>query len=70
MMGLSFLLLMVSVVSYMRIRDIKMVFLIIAFLLFLVKGVLLLTDTTQQSLSLIVLDLIILISLYVTVAKR
>jgi len=70
MTGLSFLLLLVSAVSYSRIRDSKMLFLTVAFLVFMVKGMLLVADVVSQSLALIALDLVIIVSLYLTVVKR
>jgi len=70
MTGLSFLLLLVSAVSYLRIRDSKMLFLMVAFLVFMVKGMLLVADVVSQSLVLIALDLVIIVSLYLTVVKR
>ncbi len=70
MAGLSSLLLLVSAVSYLRIRDSKMIFLMVAFLAFTVKGILLAADIFSQSLALIVLDLAIIVSLYLTVVKR
>jgi len=70
MTGLSFLLLLVSAVSYSRIRDSKMLFLMVAFLVFMVKGMLLVADVVSQSLVLIALDLVIIVSLYLTVVKR
>ncbi|HHH78366.1 MAG TPA: hypothetical protein ENL18_04040 [Thermoplasmatales archaeon] len=70
MAGLSSLLLLVSAVSYLRIRDSKMIFLMVAFLAFTVKGILLAADIFSQSLALIVLDFAIIVSLYLTVVKR
>jgi len=70
MAGLSFLLLLVSAVSYSRIRDLKMLFLTSAFLMFMIKGILLIADIASQSFLLIVFDLVIIVSLYLTVAKR
>lgn len=70
MTGLSFLLLLVSAVSYSRIRDLKMLFLTSAFLMFMIKGILLIADIASQSFLLIVFDLVIIVSLYLTVAKR
>ncbi|KAA0002847.1 MAG: hypothetical protein DRN33_03245 [Thermoplasmata archaeon] len=70
MLGLAFLLLIVSAVSYARIKDIKMLFLVAAFSMFLLKGIFLITDIANQSLSLIVLDLLIIVFLYLTVVRR
>jgi len=70
MLGLSFLLMLVSVVSYLRIKDIKMLFLVAAFSLFFVKGIFLLAEVAHQSLILIVFDLLIIVSLYLTVVRR
>jgi len=70
MLGLSFLLMLVSAVSYSRIRDIKMLFLVAAFSLFFVKGIFLLADAAHQSLILIMFDLLIIVSLYLTVVRR
>jgi len=47
MLGLSFLLMLVSVVSYLRIKDIKMLFLVAAFSLFFVKGIFLLAEVAH-----------------------
>jgi len=70
MLGLSFLLLVVSAVSYARIKDMKMLFLVAAFSLFLLKGIFIIADISSESLSLIVIDLLIIVSLYLTVVKR
>lgn len=70
MLGLSFLLMLVSAVSYSRIRDIKMLFLVAAFSLFFVKGIFLLADAAHQSLILIMFDLLIIVFLYLTVVRR
>jgi len=70
MLGLSFLLMLVSVVSYLRIKDIKMLFLVAAFSLFFVKGIFLLAEAAHQSLILIVFDLLIIVFLYLTVVRR
>lgn len=70
MAGLATLLLLVSLTSYLRLRSLKMLFLVAAFSVFVLKGVLLLTEWAEQSTGLIVLDLFIIIFLYLTVAKR
>jgi len=70
MLGLSFLLVLISGVSYSRIRDLKMLFLVAAFSLFFVKGIFLLTEAAHQSLVLIVLDLLVIVFLYLTVVRR
>jgi len=61
---------LVSVVSYLRIKDIKMLFLVTAFSLFFVKGIFLLAEAAHQSLILIVFDLLIIVFLYLTVVRR
>jgi len=70
MAGLATLLLLVSLTSYLRLRSLKMLFLVAAFSVFVLKGALLLAERAEQSTGLIVLDLFIIVFLYLTVAKR
>jgi len=69
MTGLASLLLIVSFTSYLRMRSMKLLFLIAAFSGFMLKGILLLTELAKQSTGLIALDLFIIIFLYLTVMK-
>jgi hypothetical protein len=70
MAGLAALLLIVSVVSYLRMRTINMALLVVVFGIFILKGVLLIADIAEQSTGLVILDLFIIIFLYLTVARR
>jgi len=69
MTGLASILLIVSFTSYLRMRSITLLFLIAAFSFFMLKGILLLAELAEQSTGLIVLDVFIIISLYLTVTK-
>ena len=70
MAGLSGVLMAVSVVSFTRVRDIKLGLLTAAFAIFVVKGVLLLLEVVEQSIGLITLDLCVIVFLYLATAKR
>ena len=69
MTGLASLLLIVSFTSYLRMRSLTLLFLIAAFSMFMLKGILLLAEIVEQSTGLIVLDVFIIIFLYLTVTK-
>ena len=76
--GFSLLLLTTSFLSYMRMRHLRFAYVAVAFLLFLIKGILALLGTVIESLrpslavsyETLVLDLLILLLLYLAVAKR
>jgi hypothetical protein len=70
MAGLAALLAAVSAISYARVRDLKLGLLTTAFVLFVVKGALLLAGMVEQSTGLIALDLCIIVFLYLATAKR
>jgi hypothetical protein len=70
MAGLATLLLIVSVASYLRMRTMNMVFLVAVFAIYIAKGILLFAEVVNQSTSLVILDLFIIIFLYLTVTRR
>jgi hypothetical protein len=70
MTGLAALLLIVSFISYLRMRTLNMMFLVAAFSIFIVKGILLLTEIADQSTGLVILDVFIIVFLYLTIARR
>ena len=78
LMGFSFLLFAISAISYNRIRSQRLLFVSIAFGIFFVKGLLLTIgifmiprpDWLEISIHLIVLDFLIMIMLYLGIAKR
>ncbi len=66
--GLSFLLFFISMISYIRMKETKLFFISIAFLIFFIKGfVAIVSDLTNY---LILFDLIIIVLLYVAAAKK
>jgi len=70
MAGLSLLLFVVSLLSFYRVRDSKLFFVTVAFFLFFFKGVIISLDFLEQSLYLVVMDLFIIFSLYLTIVKK
>ena len=66
--GLSFLLFFISLISYHRIRETKLLFISIAFFLFFVKSIIGILLNIENYL--ILIDLIIIIMLYVAAAKK
>jgi hypothetical protein len=67
--GLSLLLFSISAVSFYRIRDMKLMFISGAFLLFFVKsGTALLYEDLLSSLALV--DLVIIVMLYLAAARK
>jgi len=70
MAGLSLLLFLVSLLSFQRVRDSKLFFVTVAFFLFFLKGVIISLDFLEQNLYLVVMDLIIIFSLYLTIVKK
>ena len=76
--GLSSLLFATSLVSYSRLRHTRFVYVALAFLLFLVQGILIMAGLLVESLKgsfsvsneLLAVDLLILLFLYLAVAKR
>ena len=75
--GFSALLFATSLVSYSRIRHTRFAFVAGAFLLFLVQGILVMVGLLVESLNafnvpneFLVIDLLILLFLYLAVAKR
>jgi len=68
--GFSLLLFIVSIVAYKRLRAIKLLFIGIAFFIFLIKGVLLSLEFITQDIYAIIIDFIILILLYLATAKK
>lgn len=72
--GFSLLLLVTSFASYARLRHARFAYVAVAFLAFLVKGIIALagelTERPVVSLEILALDLLILLFLYLAVAKR
>ena len=76
--GFSLLLFITSLLSYTRLRHLRFAYISVAFLLFLIKGILSLTGVAVEELKstlavpyqLLFLDLLILLLLYLAVAKR
>ena len=67
--GFSLLLFIISTFAYYRIRNIKFLFVCIAFLMFIIKGLLTITESITQENFVLGLDLIILLLLYFAVIK-
>jgi hypothetical protein len=77
LIGLSLILLLVSLISYKRTGSSRLLLVGSAFLVFMVKGILLLAFLLMQSMSessellvLVVMDLIIILFLYFAIAKK
>ena len=70
MAGLSGLILLVSFVSWYRIRAVKLVIVSLAFSAFFIKAVLLIFEFIVQDEKSIVIDSIIIILLYLAVVKK
>ncbi len=76
--GFSLLLFVTSLLSYSRLRHLRFAYIAVAFLLFLIKGVTALLGATVDGLRatlaipyhVLILDLLILLLLYLAVAKR
>jgi hypothetical protein len=72
--GFSVLLFVTSLISYSRLRHARFAYVAVAFLMFLVKGILSLagelSGSPTVSLEMLVIDLLILLFLYLAVAKR
>ncbi len=75
--GLSFVLFIVSVLSYRRVKSVKILFVSIAFLLFFVKALVLigslLANTWEEwgmRWELLLFDVIIIVMLYLSVARK
>ena len=70
LLGLAGLLLIVSSASYYRLGNIKFIFVSIAFLLFLLKALLLIFEIIYQDEIGIFFDFLIIILLYISIIKR
>lgn len=75
--GLSLLLLSVSLISYRRIGNVKLLFVSMAFLLFFIKALVLILSLLFNSWSefgmrweLLMLDVIIIVMLYLSIARK
>ena len=75
--GFSLLLFVTSLLSYARLRHLRFAYVSVAFLLYLVKGILalgaaieFLAGTFSVPYEMLLLDLLILLLLYLAVAKR
>lgn len=68
--GFSLLVFLVSIASFARIRTGKLLIVGVAFLMFFVKGLLLLLEFIVQDQIAFVIDLIIIVLLYIAVVKK
>lgn len=76
--GFSLLMLVTSLMSYSRLRHLRFAYVAVAFLLFLIKGVVALLGALPEDMKtgvtipaeILALDLLILLFLYLAVAKR
>ena len=65
--GLSFLLFVISMISYSRLRELKLLFISLSFLVFFIKAILFIF---MNSKNLIIIDLLIIAFLYIAAAKK
>ncbi len=65
--GLSLLLFIISMISYSRLREIKLLFISLSFLIFFIKAVLFIFINNRN---LIIMDLLIIAFLYIAAAKK
>jgi hypothetical protein len=70
MAGLAGLLVLVSFVSWYRLRSLKLALVGCAFLTFLIKAALLLLNILPQDIRSVVIDFIILVLLYFAIIKK
>jgi len=68
--GLSILLFIISMFSFYRVKNFKLLFISIAFLVFIIKGLLVLIEYISQDLLISIIDLVIILLLYFSVAKK
>jgi hypothetical protein len=75
--GLSFLLFVVSILSYRRVQNVKILFVSIAFLLFFIKALVLLVSVISSTWDefgmrweLLLLDVIVIVMLYLSIARK
>lgn len=75
--GLAFLLFAVSMVSYRRVKNVKILFVSIAFLLFFIKAAVLLAGVVSNTWNdygmrweLLLFDVIIIVMLYLSIARK
>ncbi|MEE9223891.1 MAG: hypothetical protein V3U51_03990 [Thermoplasmata archaeon] len=75
--GLSFLLFVVSMLSYRRVKSVKILFVSIAFLLFFIKALVLLVSVISNTWDefgmrweLLLLDVIVIVMLYLSIARK
>ncbi len=75
--GLSFLLFVVSILSYRRVKSVKILFVSIAFLLFFIKALVLLVSVISNTWEefgmrweLLLLDVIVIVMLYLSIARK
>jgi hypothetical protein len=75
--GLSFLLFVVSILSYRRVQNVKILFVSIAFLLFFIKALVLLVSVISNTWDefgmrweLLLLDVIVIVMLYLSIARK
>lgn len=68
--GFSTLLFIVSIAAYIKIRSIKLALVSFAFLVFVIKGILLLFETISQDKLAIAIDFVILFLLYFASIKK
>lgn len=70
MAGLSALLLFLSVISWYRLKNVKLAIISIAFLIFFMKSVFLFLDLLSYDIKTVGIDALILILLYFAVIKK
>ncbi len=75
--GLSFLLFVVSILSYKRVKSVKILFVSLAFLLFFIKALVLLVSVISNTWDdfgmrweLLLLDVIVIVMLYLSIARK
>ena len=68
--GFSFLIFLVSITAFIRLRVVKFLILGTAFLTFFIKGFLLLTEFIMQDQIAYVIDLLMILLLYIAVVKK
>jgi len=66
--GISLLLFIISAVSYTRLKEIKLLFISIAFFIFFLKGIIALL--LEIATSLILFDFLIILLLYLSIVKK
>lgn len=68
--GFSILVFLVSIAAFIKLKVSKFILVSIAFLLFFIKGILLILDVISQSQIAFVIDFLIIVFLYIAVVKK